>query len=251
MMIVFWPACQEDIMKRDVIGKIALVAFIVVVIAVFMIFDLNKYLTLDYLKASRTQFNQLYVVHPLAVITIYMVGYICATALSLPGATVLTLAGGALFGLVKGSIIISFASTIGATLACLVSRYLLRGWVQKKFSDTLMVINRGIAREGGFYLFTLRLVPIFPFFMINLAMGLTRMRVSQFYWISQLGMLPGTLVYVNAGRELGKINSLSGILSPGLIISFIILGLFPFVVKKIVDRLRRNRFLSESVSEKQ
>ena len=153
----------------------------------------------------------------------------------------MTLAGGALFGLVKGSIIISFASTIGATLACLVSRYLLRDWVQRTFSDTLAVINQGMAKEGEFYLFSLRLVPIFPFFMINLVMGLSRMRLSQFYWISQLGMLPGTLVYVNAGRELGKLNSLSGIISPSLIISFIILGIFPYAVKKLVARWRRHQ----------
>ncbi len=226
---------------RGLSGKIILVAAIIILFAVFRIFELNQYMTLDYLNSSRTQFSHLYAVHPFAVIVVYMAGYIFATALSLPGATVLTLAGGALFGLVKGSIIISFASTIGATLACLVSRYLLRDWVQSTFSDTLTVINQGMAKEGGFYLFTLRMVPIFPFFIINLVMGLSRMKVSQFYWISQLGMLPGTLVYVNAGRELGKLNSLSGILSPSLIISFIILGIFPFVVKKLIARWRRNR----------
>jgi uncharacterized membrane protein YdjX (TVP38/TMEM64 family) len=226
-------------MKRDLIIKIVLVAIIIVLIAAFRAFGLNQYLTLEFLKSSRNQFSQLYIGHPFSVIAVYMAGYIAATALSLPGAAVLTLAGGALFGLIKGTIVISFASSIGATAACMVSRYLLRDWVQGKFSDSLAVINQGIAKDGGFYLFTLRLVPIFPFFIINLVMGLTRIKISQFYWISQLGMLPGTLVYVNAGRELGKVNSLSGILSPGLIISFLILGIFPFVIKKIVGRLQQ------------
>ena len=237
-------------MKRALIRKIAIGTIIIVLIAAFKIFGLNQYLTLEYLKASRLQLAGIYAVHPFKVIAVYMVSYICATALSLPGAAILTLAGGALFGLLKGCIIISFASSIGATLACMVSRYFLGDWVQGKFSDKLAVINQGIAREGGFYLFTLRLVPIFPFFMINLIMGLTRMRISQFYWISQLGMLPGTLVYVNAGRELGKIQTPSGILSPGLIVSFIILGIFPFMVKKIVAKLRQKRSLSESANRK-
>ncbi len=230
-------------MKRASSGKIILLIAIILLLVVFRAFELNQYLTLDYLKASRSHFISLYTLHPFAVIAVYTAGYILVTALSLPGATVLTLAGGALFGLVKGTVIISFASTIGATLACLVSRYLLRDWVQDRFRDTLAAINQGMAREGGFYLFSLRLVPIFPFFMINLVMGLSRMRLTQFYWISQLGMLPGTLVYVNAGRELGKLDSLSGILSPGLIGSFVILGIFPFLVKKLVACWRRRRSL--------
>ena len=228
-------------MKWSLNGKIILVIAIIILLAVFRFFELSQYLSLDYLKSSRVQFSRLYAAHPVAVIAVYMAGYILATALSLPGATILTLAGGALFGLVKGTIIISFASTIGATVACLISRYVLRDWVQKSFSDALTAINKGMEREGGFYLFSLRLVPIFPFFMINLVMGISRMRLAQFYWISQLGMLPGTLVYVNAGRELGKLDSLSGILSPSLIISFIILGIFPFVVKKLVAGWRRSR----------
>lgn len=239
--MIIWGWMSRGIIMRGLSGKIILVAAIIILFAVFMIFELNQYMTLDYLKSSRTQLSHLYAVHPFTVIAVYMAGYIFATALSLPGATVLTLAGGALFGLVKGSIIISFASTIGATLACLVSRYLLRDWVQRTFSDTLAVINQGMAKEGEFYLFSLRLVPIFPFFMINLVMGLSRMRLSQFYWISQLGMLPGTLVYVNAGRELGKLNNLSGIISPSLIISFIILGIFPYAVKKLVARWRQHQ----------
>jgi uncharacterized membrane protein YdjX (TVP38/TMEM64 family) len=174
--------------------------------------------------------------------------YIAVTALSLPGAAVLTLAGGGLFGLMVGTIAVSFASTIGATLACLVSRFLLREWVQSKFGDRLATINSGIEKEGAFYLFSLRLVPIFPFFVINLVMGLTRMRLSTFFWVSQIGMLAGTMVYVNAGKELAKIDSLSGIMSPGVLISFVVLGLFPITVKKILS-LYQTKFKPKVASD--
>ncbi len=226
-------------MKGGTLRKIILVAAIVALVVLFKVFGLEQYFSLSYLRASRDTFAQLYVQHRVAVIVAYMLIYIAATALSLPGATVLTLAGGALFGLAAGTVIISFASTIGATLACLVARFVLRDWVQKRFGDKLAAINRGIEREGAFYLFTLRLIPAFPFFVINLAMGLTRMPLRTFYWVSQLGMLPGTLVYVNAGKELGRIDSLSGILSPGLLVSFALLGLFPISVKKIMGWYRR------------
>ena len=146
----------------------------------------------------------------------------------------MTLAGGVMFGFWVGLVVVSFASTIGATLACFVARFLMRDWVQNRFGDKLSAMNKGIEKEGAFYLFSLRLVPIFPFFVINLAMGLTSMKLLTFYWVSQVGMLPGTMVYVNAGKELGKIESLSGILSPGLIISFIILGLFPIAMKELL-----------------
>ncbi len=175
------------------------------------------------------------------VVAAYMTIYVTVTALSLPGAVIMTLAGGALFGVLAGTVIVSFASTMGATVACFVARFILRDWVQGRFGDRLSAINKGIADEGGFYLFSLRLVPIFPFFVINLVMGMTRLPLWRFYWISQLGMLPGTIVYVNAGKELGKIDSLAGILSPGLLISFIILGLFPITVKKILALLKRTR----------
>jgi uncharacterized membrane protein YdjX (TVP38/TMEM64 family) len=163
-----------------------------------------------------------------------MLIYILVTSLSLPGAAVMTLAGGALFGLWAGIVVISFSSTIGATLACAVSRFLLRDWVQTRFADKLKSVNEGIGREGAFYLFTLRLVPIFPFWLINLVMGLTKIPLRTFYWVSQIGMLAGTVVYVNAGKELGRIDSLSGVLSPGLILSFILLGLFPITAKKLI-----------------
>ena len=150
--------------------------------------------------------------------------YIAVTGLSLPGAAVLTLAGGAVFGVLLGTLIVSFASSIGATLAFLAARFLFRDWVKSRFSARLQSIDDGVRRDGAFYLFTLRLVPVFPFFMINLAMGLTPMKVRTFYWVSQVGMLAGTLVYVNAGTQLAKLDSLSGILSPALLGSFVLAG---------------------------
>ena len=227
-------------MKKGMIKKIT-IAILLIAVAVFFIFDMDRYLTLSYLKKSKESFAALYAVHTAEVIGVYMAIYIVVTALSLPGATVLTLAGGALFGILVGTLTVSFASTIGATLACLVSRFLLRDWVQRRFGDKLTTVNEGIEKEGSFYLFTLRLIPIFPFFVINLVMGLTRMRLFTFYWVSQIGMLAGTIVYVNAGKELGKIESLSGILSPGLIVSFAILGIFPLAVKKLLE-LYKARF---------
>jgi uncharacterized membrane protein YdjX (TVP38/TMEM64 family) len=220
-------------------GKAALAGLIVLGILAFSYFELGQYFSLDYLKASQERFQALYQSHRLAVIAAYMGIYIVVTALSLPGAAVLTLAGGGLFGLVVGTITVSFASTIGATLACVVSRFLLRDWVQGKFGDRLATINAGIEREGAFYLFSLRLVPVFPFFIINLLMGLTRMRLFTFFWVSQIGMLAGTMVYVNAGRQLARIDSLSGILSPGVLISFVVLGLFPITVKKLLAFYKR------------
>jgi uncharacterized membrane protein YdjX (TVP38/TMEM64 family) len=203
-----------------------------ILVGLFFVLDLDRYLTLSFLKASRDSLAALYDRHPGVVIGSYFAMYVLAAALSVPGAVVLTLAGGAILGLLVGTVVVSFASTIGATLACFLSRFLLRDWVQGRFGDRLEAVSRGIEREGAFYLFTLRLVPIFPFFVINLVMGLTRMPLRRFSWVSQLGMLPATVVYVNAGRELGRIDSLSGILSPGLLVSFAILGVFPIAVKK-------------------
>lgn len=228
-------------MSRNHLKKVAILIVVLVLILLFKLLNLGQYLNLTYLKESQEAFAAYYGEHKVITILSYMLIYITATALSLPGAAILTLAGGALFGLVTGSIIISFSSTIGATLACIVSRYLLRDWVQDKFGDKLQKINKGMEKEGGFYLFTLRLVPIFPFFIINLVMGLTKIRLKTFYWVSQLGMFPATVVYVNAGKELGQIDSLSGILSPGLILSFVLLGIFPITAKKILGRIRNSR----------
>ena len=221
-------------MDKKLLQRLLIVAAIIILVILFKVLGLGQYLTLDYLKTSQDKFTQIYANHRLVVIAAYMTVYIVVTALSLPGAAVMTLAGGAMFGLWIGVLVVSFASTIGATLACFVARFLLRDWVQNKFGEKLSAINKGVEKEGAFYLFSLRLVPIFPFFVINLAMGLTTMKLLTFYWVSQIGMLPGTMVFVNAGKELGKIESLSGILSPGLIISFVILGIFPITVKKLL-----------------
>ena len=226
-------------MNKQTTKRILIVLAGAAVVAAFFYFDLRQYLTLDYIKESQEHFRRLYENNRLSVLGTYMAIYIVVTALSLPGAAIMTLAGGALFGLTVGTVAVSFASTICATFACIVSRYLLRDWVQDKFGERLATINEGIEKEGALYLFTLRLIPVFPFFVINLLMGLTRMRLITFFWVSQLGMLAGTIVFVNAGKELAKIDSLQGILSPGLIISFVILGLFPITVKKIMELYRR------------
>jgi uncharacterized membrane protein YdjX (TVP38/TMEM64 family) len=228
-------------MSKGVIQKTVIVIFVIGLVAVFKIFDLEQYLTLSYLKTSQEKFSLLYINHRAPVIAGYMIIYIIATALSLPGAAILTLAAGALFGLWVGTLLVSFASTIGATFACFFARFLLQGWVQGKFGDHLAKVNEGIDKEGAFYLFTMRLIPAFPFFVINLVMGLTKMPLRTFYLVSQVGMLAGTLVYVNAGKELAKIDSLSGILSPGLIVSFILLGIFPITVKKVMALYRAKR----------
>lgn len=234
-------------MNKNFSFKVAVVLLIIVVIALFRIFDLGQFLSLSYIKESQSYFQELYAENGFFVVTVYMLIYIIVAALSLPGAAVLTLTAGALFGLWVGVLVVSFASTIGATLACLVARFLLRDWVQNKFSNKLQKINQGIKREGAFYLFTLRLIPAFPFFVINLAMGLTKIKLWTFYWVSQVGMLAGTFVYVNAGRELGRIDSLGGILSPRLIISFVMLGIFPLAAKKIMSFIRRKRDLKGEV----
>lgn len=218
--------------KLLVIGVVAALA------VAFFAFDLGRFFTLDYVKASQARFADLYAEHTAAVLAGYFVVYVVMTGLSLPGATVISLAGGALFGFWVGLVVISFASSLGATLACAASRFVLRDWVARRFGHRLAAIDRGIEQEGAFYLFTLRLIPVFPFFLINLAMGLTPMRLAAFYWVSQLGMLPGTMVYVNAGRELGRLESLSGILSPSLLASFALLGLFPLAAKKVVGYVR-------------
>ena len=214
--------------------KIFLLLSLVFLIASFFVFDLQQYLTLDTLKEKKEWINLYSSKHPALIIFIYSLVYIVITGLSLPGATILTLAGGAVFGLFWGTVIVSFASTIGATLAFLAARFLFQGTVKSRFGPRLQAINQGIERDGIFYLFTLRLVPIFPFFMINLTMGLTSIKVRTFYWVSQLGMLAGTAVFVNAGTQLAKITSLSDILSPSIIGSFILLGVFPLMAKKII-----------------
>lgn len=226
--------------------KAGILIVLVILVGLFFYLDLSSYLNLEYLKESQGRFRQLYHEHRFPVIAAYMATYILVTALSLPGAAVMTLAGGALFGLLVGTVAVSFASTIGAACAFLASRFFLRDWVQGRFGDRLQTVNEGMRKEGAFYLFSLRLIPVFPFFIINLLMGLTKMRVGTFFWVSQLGMLPATAVYVNAGSELAKIDSLATILSPGLIGSFVLLGLFPITVKKVMERVRRARDMEKT-----
>ncbi len=220
-------------------------AFLLILIAVlffgFFYFDLDNLLTLEGLKHGLIQFEELKAEQPIMVGGAFLLLYVLVTALSLPGAAVMTLAAGALFGLFWGTVIVSFASSIGATMAFLVSRYLLNDAVQNRFSDRLKPINEGIKKDGAFYLFTLRLVPVFPFFLINLLMGLTPIRAATFYWVSQVGMLAGTLVYVNAGTQLAQLDSLSGILSPSLLLSFVLLGVFPLIAKKILAVVKARR----------
>jgi len=226
-------------------SKIIIIVVIAVLVALFFAFDLQRYLTLGELKARQEAFSAYYAAHRLLTLGLYFLLYVAVTALSLPGATVMTLAGGALFGFWTALLVVSFASTIGATLAFLASRFLLRDWVQKKFGDRLRAVNAGVEKEGAFYLFSLRLVPLFPFFVINLVMGLTPLRAASFYWVSQLGMLAGTAVYVNAGTRLGQIDSLSGILSPGLLVSFVLLGLFPLIAKKGLALIKARQALAQ------
>jgi uncharacterized membrane protein YdjX (TVP38/TMEM64 family) len=216
------------------IRKVALAAGIAALVAIFFALDLQHLLTLAELQARRQEFAAFYAGHQALTLVLYFLLYVAVTALSLPGATVMTLAGAALLGFWPALLTVSFASTIGATLAFLVARFLLRDWVQGHFGDRLRTVNDGIARDGAFYLFTLRLVPVFPFFIINLVMGLTPMRARSFYWVSQVGMLPGTAVYVNAGTQLGQLDSVAGILSPGLLLSFTLLGLFPLLARRVI-----------------
>ena len=217
-------------------GKLAVLAVIAALVAAFFFFDLRQYLSIDYFQVQRAAIEAYVQANPVPAIGAYFLIYVAVTGLSLPGAAILTLVGGAIFGLLWGVIIVSFASSIGATLAFLASRYLLRDWVQGKFGDKLKPINDGVAREGAFYLFALRLVPAFPFFVINLVMGLTPIRTRTFYWVSQLGMLAGTIAYVYAGTQLGQFK-----ISAGLIVAFVVLGLFPLAAKKVLDALKARR----------
>ncbi|MDH4446192.1 MAG: FAD-dependent oxidoreductase [Acidovorax sp.] len=221
--------------------SIALLAAAALGVGAFFALGGQRWLTLDGLKAGLDQFLAWKDTSPVLLGLAFGAVYVLVTALSLPGAVIMTLAAGAVFGLFWGTVIASFASTLGATLAFWSARYLLRDWVQARFGDRLKSINDGMARDGAFYLFTLRLVPVFPFFLINLVMGLMPIRTLTFYSVSQLGMLAGTLVYVNAGTQLAQITSLSGIVSPGVLLSFVLLGVFPLVAKAVLGWLARRR----------
>lgn len=231
--------------------KIALLLAIGVAIVAFFALDVHLLLTLDGLKQGLADFEAQRSAAPLLTGGLFLLLYVLVTALSLPGAAVMTIAAGALFGLAWGAVLVSFASSIGATLAFMVSRYLMRDSVQKRFGDRLQAVNDGIEKDGAFYLFTLRLVPVFPFFLINLLMGLTPIRAATFYWVSQVGMLAGTLVYVNAGTQLAQLDSLSGILSPSLLLSFALLGIFPLIAKKILSVIKARRVYAKHTRPKQ
>jgi uncharacterized membrane protein YdjX (TVP38/TMEM64 family) len=222
-------------------GKIALLLLLLGAVAAFFLFDLGEYLTLARLKASQADLAALVEQRPLLAIGGFFLFYVAVTAFSLPGAAIMTLAAGAIFGLLLGTVIVSFASAIGASLAFLSSRYLLRDWVKARFGKRVEAIDGGIEKDGAFYLLTLRLIPAFPFFLINLAMGLTGMRLITFYLVSQAGMLLGTIVFVNAGTQLAQIESTSDILSPALIGSFVLLGIFPLIAKGVVGWFRRRK----------
>ena len=230
--------------------KILVLLFIVALIAAFFIFDLGKYFSLEYFKQQQGVIAAYYQANPIQTGLLFFAAYIAVTALSLPGAAIMTLVAGAIFGLFWGVIIASFASSIGATLAFLTARFLLRDSIQTKFGDKLKAFNAGVEKEGGFYLFTLRLVPAFPFFVINVVMGLTTMKTLTFFWVSQVGMLAGTIVFVYAGQQLAGITSLKGILSPGLIGAFVLIGVLPIVAKKIIDGVRSRKVYARWADKK-
>ena len=221
--------------------KALLVLLFIAAIASYFVFDLGQYLSLENFKAQQAEIVAAKNANPALYIAGFFLIYVAVTGLSIPGAAIMTLIAGALFGLVLGTVVVSFASTIGATLAFLGSRYVLRDWVQSKFGERLKAIDEGLAKDGAFYLFTLRLIPVFPFFVINLLMGLTRIKTLTYFWVSQLGMLAGTIVFVNAGTQISQIESTSGLLSPMLIGSFVALAFFPWAAKALIGIVNRRR----------
>ncbi|WP_295489254.1 TVP38/TMEM64 family protein [Sphingorhabdus sp. EL138] len=221
--------------------KAILVLVLLGAIVAYVVFDLGQILSLENFKASQADIVAAKDANPVLYIAGFFILYVAVTGLSIPGAAIMTLIAGALFGVVVGTIIVSFASTLGATLAFLSARFVLREWVQGKFGERLRAIDQGLEKDGAFYLFTLRLIPVFPFFVINLLMGLTRIKTGTFFWVSQLGMLPATIVFVNAGTQISLIESTSGLLSPMLIASFVALALFPWVAKGLVALVQRSR----------
>ena len=221
--------------------KAILVLVLLGALVAYFVFDLGQILSLENFKASQAEIVAVKDANPVLYITGFFILYVAVTGLSIPGAAIMTLIAGALFGVLVGTILVSFASTIGATLAFLSARFVLRDWVQGKFGERLRAIDEGLEKDGAFYLFTLRLIPVFPFFVINLLMGLTRIKTRTFFWVSQLGMLPATIVFVNAGTQISYIESTSGLLSPTLIASFVALALFPWAAKGIVALVQRSR----------
>ncbi|PMH44962.1 dihydrolipoamide dehydrogenase [Vibrio sp. 10N.286.49.B3] len=227
-------------------NKKLILGLILICCIVFLGVNFGQYLTLENAKAQQQALDTYINDNFISAAILYFGAYVVITAFSIPGAAVVTLLGAALFGFWTSLLLVSFASTIGATFAFLSSRFLLKDWVQNKFGDKLETINQGVEKDGAFYLFTLRLIPVFPFFLINLLMGLTPIKVSRYYLASQIGMLPGTAVYLNAGTQLAEIESLSGIVSPSVLASFALLGLFPFITKWIMNKVRQQKSNPES-----
>ncbi len=215
-----------------------LVVLVGVAVLVWHLFDLGRHLTFYYIQSQQAQWQAWLEQNPLWVALGFFGAFVLVTALSIPAATVLTLLAGSLFGVLVGAVLVSFASTLGASLAFLLARLVGRDHVQRRYADSLRIVNEGIRKDGGLYLFSLRLTPLFPFFLVNILMALTPIPLRQFMWVSQLGMLPATLVYVNAGTQLGRLESVEGILSPALILSLVLLGLLPLLTKKAVEFLR-------------
>jgi uncharacterized membrane protein YdjX (TVP38/TMEM64 family) len=223
------------------VKKAILVLVLIGATVAYLVFDLGQILSLENFKASQSEIVAAKDANPILYIAGFFILYVAVTGLSIPGAAIMSLVAGALFGVLVGTIIVSFASTIGATLAFLSARFVLRDWVQGKFGERLRAIDDGLEKDGAFYLFTLRLIPVFPFFVINLLMGLTLIKTRTFFWVSQLGMLPATIVFVNAGTQISRIESTSGLLSPTLIASFVALAFFPWAAKAIVALVKRSR----------
>tara|TARA_Y100001970_G_C14233963_1_gene860636 strand:+ start:720 stop:1409 length:690 start_codon:yes stop_codon:yes gene_type:complete len=222
--------------------KKGVLLIIIILMCLYFGTFLQKYITLENIKLSQEIFISFYQKKPNLFLLIYFMTYVIITSFSLPGATILTLAGGAFFGIIKGTLIVSFASSIGATFAMLISRYLIKDWVQYKFKKEMEKINFNFDKDGVYYLFSLRLLPLIPFFVVNLLMGLTSLRIRTFFWVSQLGMLPATLVYINAGLQINNLNSISDIYSIKFIISFLIFASFPFLVKKVIPSIEKIKF---------
>ncbi|WOJ92043.1 FAD-dependent oxidoreductase [Congregibacter variabilis] len=231
--------------------KVIIIALVLAGFFAFWYFDLQSLLSFEELRGRSDDLEALRNANPLMVALIFFGFYVAVTGLSLPGAAIMTLAGGAIFGFWTALLLVSFASSVGATLAFLVSRSLLRDWVQTRFGRQLKALNEGFSRDGAFYLFSLRLVPVFPFFVINLISGLMPISTGRFYWVSQLGMLPATAVYVNAGTQLGQLESPAGILSPALLGSFVLLAMFPFIARSLLGRIKARRQLARFTRPKQ
>ena len=236
---------------KQLYGRLIILLGISLLIGCFIVFDLQQYLTLDYLNSRHTFYQQYYEQNPTLTLLLFFVFYLSLTAMSLPCLSVVILAGGAIFGFPLALLIISFADVFGSTLAFLSSRRLFGKYLQDRHSSRLRAVNHGVAREGGFYLLTLRLIPIFPCFLINLLMGLTKIRVATFFWITQIGKLPHNALYANAGTQISQLSSFGGIFSPTIVVSFALIGFFPLLVKLGLQQAKNRRTICLSQENQQ